>query len=167
MSLLPCWALNAVVPLLSIEGQRVFFGWTVPLMFNIRFRVKNVNVAESSYSVFSTGLGSRQMQVLELLGPLFERDTWHAWEQLNQQFQFQYLFCKERREYRQLCEQYISAKLPKKKTGHVVFFFFTGCCQIHDLFLKSVETHGQFAIGFGSPAQELGLECELFWWKRD
>ncbi len=45
--------------------------------------------------------------------------------------------------------------------------FFTGCCQIHDLFLKSVETHGQFAIGFGSPAQELGLECELFWWKRD
>ncbi len=53
-----------------------------------------------------------------------------------------------------------------KKTGHVVVFF-TGCCQIHDLFLKSVETHGQFAIGFGSPAQELGLECELFWWKRD
>ncbi len=58
-----------------------------------------------------------------MLRPLFERDTWHAWEQLNQQFQFQYLFCKERREYRQLWEQYISAKLAGEKTGHVVFFF--------------------------------------------
>ncbi len=84
-------------------------------MFIIRFRVKNVNVAESSHMVFPTGLGSKPMPVLEMLRPLFERDTWHAWEQLNQQFQFQYLFCKERREYRQLWEQYISAKLPKKK----------------------------------------------------
>ncbi len=165
MSLLSCWALNVVVPLLSMEGQRVFFGWNVPLMFIILFGVKNVNVAESSYSVFSTGLSSRPMPVLEMLRPLFDRDTWHAWEQLNQQFKFQYLFCKERREYRQLWEQYISAKLGGKKTR--TFYFFTGCCQIHDLFLKSVETHGQFAIGFGSPAQELGLECELFWWKRD
>ncbi len=123
MSLLPCWSLNAVVPLLSMEGQRVFFGWTVPLMFIIRFRVKNVNVAESSYSVFSTGLGSKPMPVLEMLRPLFERDTWHAWEQLNQQFQFQYLFCKERREYRQLWEQYISAKLPGEKNRTCSVFF--------------------------------------------
>ncbi len=131
MSLLPCWP-DAVVPLLSIEGQRVFLGETVPLMFNIRFRVKNVNVAESSYSVFQRVWVPAKCSSWTV-GPTFWERHLACMRALNQQFQFQYLFCKERREYRQLWEQYISAQTAgEKKQGHVVRFFFTGCCQIHD-----------------------------------